>query len=206
MEVTGDGYAFVRGSAHPPVVKNRGAQRTVRVPSGPIIGGRPWAPRVHIAILLTVLEPRNYIIIRSVVLCDIVDVWCRGHLITLEESCLDCSHQWRVYLYRNGGILSWIIVDCFHDGRTFCVVWLILRLMVVTWGGPYLLPCYQSWPHFGWARIRGQSDNGVTCLAEIFFSWGDWTVCITSMVRLSRLRAQTGRKWAKFIFYLSFFY
>ena len=119
MEVIGDGYVFVRGSAHPPVVKNRGALRTVRVPSGPIIGGRPWAPRMHIAISPTVLEPRNYIIIRSVVLCDIVDYWCWGHLITLEESCLNCSQQWRVYLYRNGGILSWIIVDCFHNGRTF---------------------------------------------------------------------------------------
>ena len=59
------------------------------------------------------------LIIRSVVLCDIVDDWYRGHLITLEESFLDCSQQLRVYLYRNGGILSWITVDCLDDGRTF---------------------------------------------------------------------------------------
>ena len=52
-------YAFVRGSAHPPVVKNGGALRIDRIPSGPIIGGRPRAPRVHIAVLLTVLESRN---------------------------------------------------------------------------------------------------------------------------------------------------
>ena len=41
IEVIDGRYVFVRGSAHPPVVKNRGALRTVRVPSGPIIGGRP---------------------------------------------------------------------------------------------------------------------------------------------------------------------
>ena len=112
-------YVFVRGSAHPPVVKNGGALRIDRIPSGPIIGGRPRAPRVHFAILPIVLEFRNDIIIRSVVLCDIVDDWYRGHLITLEESLLDCSQQLGVYLYRNGGILSWIIVDCLDDGRTF---------------------------------------------------------------------------------------
>ena len=52
-------YAFVRGSAHPPVVKNGGALRIDRIPSGPIIGGRPRAPRVHIAVSLTVLESRS---------------------------------------------------------------------------------------------------------------------------------------------------
>ena len=75
MEVIDDGYAFVRGSAHPPVVKNGGALCIDRIPSGPIIGGRPRAPRVHIAISPTVLESRNDNIIRSVVLCDIVDDW-----------------------------------------------------------------------------------------------------------------------------------
>ena len=59
MEVIGDGYAFVRGSAHPPVVKNGGALRIDRIPSGPIIGGRPRAPRVHFAVSTTVLESRN---------------------------------------------------------------------------------------------------------------------------------------------------
>ena len=73
MEVIDDGYAFVSGSAHPPVVKNGGALRIDRIPSGPIIGGRPRAPRVHIAISPIVLESKNNIIIRSVVLCDIVD-------------------------------------------------------------------------------------------------------------------------------------
>ena len=87
---------------------------------------------MHIAISLTVLESRNDIIIRSVVLWDIVDDRCRGHLITLEESFLDCSQQLRVYLHRNRGILSWIIVDCLDDGRTFLAVGLVLRLMVVT--------------------------------------------------------------------------
>ena len=72
------------------------------------------------------------LIIRSVALCDIVDDWYRGHLITLEESFLDCSQQLRVYLYRNGSILSWITVDCLDDGRTFLAVGLELRLMVVT--------------------------------------------------------------------------
>ena len=206
IEVFDDRYVLVRGSAHPPVIKNGGALRTDRIPSGPIIGGWPRAPRVHYAISPIVLESRNDISIRSVVLYDIVDDWCRGHFITLKESCLDCRQQLRVYLYRNRGILSWITVDCLDDGRTFLAVGLALRLMVVTWGGPYLLPCSQSWPHFGWARIRGQLDNGAKCLTEIF-SWGYWTVFITSIVRLSRLRAQTGRKWAKFVdFYLSFFY
>ena len=120
MEVIGDGYVLVSGSAHPPVVKNGGALRIDRISSGPIIGGRPRAPRVHIAISPTMLEPRNYIIIRSVVLCDIVDDWCWGHLIALEESCLDCSQQLRVYLYQNGGTLSWITGDCLNDGRHFC--------------------------------------------------------------------------------------
>ena len=41
-------YVFVRGSAHPPVVKNGGALRINRISSGPIIGGRPRAPRVHL--------------------------------------------------------------------------------------------------------------------------------------------------------------
>ena len=59
MEVIGDCYVFVRGSAQPPVVKNGGALRTDRIPSGPIIGGRPRAPRVHYAVSLTVLESRN---------------------------------------------------------------------------------------------------------------------------------------------------
>ena len=59
MEVIGDGYVFVRGSAHPPVVKNGGALRIDRIPSGPIIGGRPRAPRVHFAVSTTVLESRN---------------------------------------------------------------------------------------------------------------------------------------------------
>ena len=91
MEVFNDCYVLVRGSAHPPVAKNGGALRTDCIPSGPIIGGRPRAPRVHFAISPIVLESRKDIIIRSVVLCDIVDDWYRGHLITLEESVLDCS-------------------------------------------------------------------------------------------------------------------
>ena len=132
MEVIGDCYVLIRGSAHPLVVKNGGALRTDHIPSGPIIGGRPRAPRVHFAISPIVLESRNDIIIRSVALCDIVEDWYRGHLITLEESCLDCSQQLRVYLYQNGGILSWITVDCLDDGRTFLAVGLVLRLMVVT--------------------------------------------------------------------------
>ena len=105
MEVLGDGYVFVRGSAHPPVVKNRGAQRTVRVPSGPIIGGRPWAPRVHTAISPTVLEPRNYIIIRSVALWDIVDdsveaTWSHSRgpvsiaVISGECTCIEMEAYW----------------------------------------------------------------------------------------------------------------
>ena len=52
-------YVFVRGSAHPPVVKNGGALRIDRISSGPIIGGRPRAPRVHFAVSTTVLESRN---------------------------------------------------------------------------------------------------------------------------------------------------
>ena len=91
MEVFDDRYVLVRGSAHPPVIKNGGALRTDRIPSGPIIGGRPRAPRVHFAVLPIVLKSKNDSNIRSVVLCDIVDDWCRGHLITLEESFLDCS-------------------------------------------------------------------------------------------------------------------
>ena len=42
------------------------------------------------------------------VLCDMVGYWYRDHLITLEESFLDCSQQLGLYLYRNRGILSWI--------------------------------------------------------------------------------------------------
>ena len=42
--------------------------------------------------------------------------------------------------------------------------------------------------------------QGVICLTEILFL-RIWIVCITSMVRLSRLRAQTGRKWTKFIIF-----
>ena len=76
MEVIGDRYVLVRGSAHPQVVKNGGALRIDRIPSGLIIGGRPRAPIVHIAISPTILESKNDIIIRSVVLCDIVDDWC----------------------------------------------------------------------------------------------------------------------------------
>ena len=75
MEVIVGCYVLVRGSAQPPVVKNGGALRIDRISSGPIIGGRPRAPRVHIAIPADVLESRNDIIIRSVVLCDIVDCW-----------------------------------------------------------------------------------------------------------------------------------
>ena len=59
MEVINDGYVFVSGSAHPPVVKNGGALRIDRISSGPIIGGRPRAPRVHFAVSTTVLESRN---------------------------------------------------------------------------------------------------------------------------------------------------
>ena len=59
MEVIDDRYVLVRGSAHPPVVKNGGTLRTDRIPSGPIIGGRPRAPRVHFAVSTTVLESRN---------------------------------------------------------------------------------------------------------------------------------------------------
>ena len=91
MEVCGDGYVFVSGSAQPPVVKNGGALRIDRISSGPIIGGRPRAPRVHYAVSPNVLESKNDISIRSVVLHDIMDDWCRGRLIALEESCLDCS-------------------------------------------------------------------------------------------------------------------
>ena len=119
MEVIDDRYILIRGSAHPLVVKNGGALRIDCISSGPIIGGRPRAPRVHFAVSMTVLESRNDISIRSVVLCDIVDDWYRGHLITLEESFLDCSQQLRVYLYQNRGILRWITVDCLDDGRTF---------------------------------------------------------------------------------------
>ena len=59
MEVIDDGYVFVNGSAHPPVVKNGGALRIDRISSGHIIGGRPRAPRVHFAVSTTVLESRN---------------------------------------------------------------------------------------------------------------------------------------------------
>ena len=52
-------YVFVRGSAHPPVVKNGGALCIDRISSGRIIGGRPRAPRVHFAVSTTVLESRN---------------------------------------------------------------------------------------------------------------------------------------------------
>ena len=73
MEVIGDRYVLVRGTAQPPVIKNGGALRIDRIPSGPILGGRPRAPRVHIVVSPTVLESRNDIIIRSVVLYDTVD-------------------------------------------------------------------------------------------------------------------------------------
>jgi len=48
----------------------------------------------------------------------------------------------------------------------------------------------------GWTRIRGQSDT-VSNVWLRYISWGYWTVFITSIVRLSRLRAQTGKKWEK---------
>ena len=59
IEVIDGRHVFVRGSAQPPVVKNGGALRTDRTPSGHIIGGRPRAPRVHVAVSLIVLESRN---------------------------------------------------------------------------------------------------------------------------------------------------
>ena len=59
IEVIDGRYVFVRGSAHPPVVKNGGALRIDRISSGPIIGGRPRAPRVHLAVSTTVSEPKN---------------------------------------------------------------------------------------------------------------------------------------------------
>ena len=34
---------------------------------------------------------------------------------------------------------------------------------------PIFVPMFTIMAILGWARIRGQSDNGVTCLAEIFF-------------------------------------
>ena len=59
IEVVSGRYVFVRGSAQPPVVKNGGALRIDRISSGPIIGGRPRAPRVHFAVSLIVLESRK---------------------------------------------------------------------------------------------------------------------------------------------------
>ena len=99
IEVIDGRYVLVRGSAHPPVIKNGGALRIDRISSGPIIGGRPRAPRVHLLYRRLWWNPGMILIIRSVVLCDIVDNWCRGHLVTLEEAFLDCSQQFRVYLY-----------------------------------------------------------------------------------------------------------
>ena len=43
--------------------------------------------------------------------------------------------------------------------------------------------------------------QGVICLTEIFVL-RIWTVFITSMVRLSRLRAQVGRKWTNLFIFL----
>ena len=59
IEVFNGRYVFVRGSAHPPVVKNGAALRIDRISSGHIIGGRPRAPRVHFAVSTIVLESRN---------------------------------------------------------------------------------------------------------------------------------------------------
>ena len=88
MELEGIGHIYILGyrgdrrslcickrQCPSPVVKNGGALCIDCISSRSIIGGRLRAPRVHFAVSPIVLESRNDTIIRSVVLCDIVDDW-----------------------------------------------------------------------------------------------------------------------------------
>ena len=59
----GNCYVLVRGSAHPPVVKNGGALHTDRISSGPIIGGRLRAPRVHLLYRPLCWNPRMILLL-----------------------------------------------------------------------------------------------------------------------------------------------